>query len=540
MYLALNKEILTENHTCFVESDKYVICWEGLIFVKGIPSGEDSVHFFLKKVSNTGISEACKSLSGNFSCILCDKSSNNYYAFIDNDGLSLIFYNNLAISTSFLNLINRANVTLNDLNPYSVIEFIHSGWIFGNTALFDSIQILPPDQILTFSQHGTELMSKGIEKVYPCSSPEKTFLQTFGDIAIALQNNKIRLHLTGGTDTRLLALLFKKEGLNFETTTMGPPGHPDVEIASKLAELLGLNHHVECPTVGEEQSVLEELDEIFEVSDGLCDIFRLYQYGYHLHKRRKHRGVDLVVTGNGGELYKFAGWWTFKKEKRETTIERLAPGMVNWYSGRQIPYDFFTDHFRQFASIYRSWLVRNLSIKFTKDRGKNLADKIFFEYSVRGAYRTQTNGRREKVYAPLLDRQLVACALAIPSYDRFFSNFHRKLISSLNRDASQIETTDHRYGYLKGLHWLLSRKVKGKLQRLNKLIGASHKPRVQTINCCRCNLYEVVKGSKNGRENVEYLRTCGILRPKIHIEEIDDVFFGRLFSLAELFKRLGT
>ena len=49
MYLALTKEILTENHTYSVETHQYVVCWEGIIFVKGSPSGEDSVKSFLKR-----------------------------------------------------------------------------------------------------------------------------------------------------------------------------------------------------------------------------------------------------------------------------------------------------------------------------------------------------------------------------------------------------------------------------------------------------------------------------------------------------------
>ncbi len=145
-----------------------------------------------------------------------------------------------------------------------------------------------------------------------------------------------------------------------------------------------------------------------------------------------------------------------------------------------------------------------------------------------------------KTYAPLLDRELVACALAIPPYHRFFSAFHRSLISSLNRDASQIETTDPRYGYLKGLNWLLFGKHKRKLERLNRFIGLPHKAEARRTESCDRNVCYVVERSQRGRENMEYLKTCGILRSTIDIEEIDDRFFGRLFSLAELLKRVKT
>lgn len=539
MYLSRNNQILPEEHTCFLETDEYVVFWEGLIFVKGIPCGEESVEFFLKKVKNGGIREACQSLSGNFSCILYDKSQKKYHAFIDNDGFSLLFFNNRTISTSFLTLTNEINPTFGDLNPFAVIEFVHSGWIFGSTPFFNNIRIVDPDQLITFSEHGLELISeKKLENICPCLSPKRTFLETFSNIAISLKNKKISLDLTGGTDTRLLALLFKNEGVKFEAATMGTPGHPDVKIAGKLATLLDLSHHIAYHNVRDTKALLKELDELFVASDGLCDIFRMHKFGYYLQKGRKHRGIDLVITGNGGELYKFAQWWTIMKESRQDTIVRLArSGKVSWYSSSQIPYDFFSDQFRKFAFDYKSWLVSNLTKKFTKGKGKTLADKIFFEYSVRGSYRAaRTNGRLINVYAPLLDRELVACALAIPAYDRFFSNFHRKLISSLNRQVAQMETTEPKYGYWKGASWLfgnLKKKFERKLKRLNKHALGKKK-------LFDPSLYYLVKHSEIGRKNIEYLTTCGILRPEIDIEKIDDECFGRLFSLSELLKRVNA
>ena len=213
--------------------------------------------------------------------------------FVDNGGFSLLFYNDLSISTSFLSLIDNSKVTVEDLNPYAVIEFVHSGWIFGETPFFNSINIVSPDQILMSSENGWESLSKDLEEVYPSSNPLSTFQKTLSDIATSLRNNKLSLHLTGGTDTRLLNSLFKHEGLHYEVSTTGRRGDPDVEIASRLAELMGLKHHINFPTVGDKESVLEELRELFVIGDGLGDLFRLHQYGYHVQKDW-YKGKPLV------------------------------------------------------------------------------------------------------------------------------------------------------------------------------------------------------------------------------------------------------
>lgn len=68
-----------------------------------------------------------------------------------------------------------------------------------------------------------------------------------------------------------------KERVIFDTFTVGAPGNLDLQIAKKLAEHLGLNHQSFYHPVADEESTFRDLEEIFEISDGLFDTVSLYQ-----------------------------------------------------------------------------------------------------------------------------------------------------------------------------------------------------------------------------------------------------------------------
>ena len=555
MFLDTNREIMIENHTHQIESEKYMAYWEGLIFIKGIPSGAESVRVFLREVHEKKIHKACGVLSGNFCCVLYDKLRDTRYAFIDNDGLSRLFYNHQLISSSFLALISRLNLTLTDLNPFSIIEFIQSGRIFGSKPFFNSVNILSPHEILVISDQDMKLTSKSkdIERVSR-SSHEEAFLDLFTKIVASLRNRKLKLHLTGGSDSRLLTLFFKKELGIVDAFTVGAPGNPDVEIAKKLSEHMKLNHQIFYHPVSNEKDTLRDLEEIFETFDGLFSTPELYQ-AYHSHQRTRHCGTDLVISGKGGELYKLSAYHSLRREKRGATIERLVrTGSLNWCSPPYIPSDIFSDRFRKHASDYMPWLENILKTRFRKERGRVLEDKINYEYSVRGDYRLSNDTKVLRVYAPLLDKELVSCAQGISGFNRLFSNFHRKMMNSLDATVSQIETTNPRYGYVKGINWLFG-KVKKRIQHktgeFKRLVGCSNKSSGElesndwsdkivskdVMNRTH-SIYDLVRNSRRGHEQMEYLKLCGILKPDIPIKEIDNLFYGRLFTVAQLLQRI--
>ena len=103
------------------------------------------------------------------------------------------------------------------------------------------------------------------------------------------------LGLTGGKDSRLILAVMLGEGIAdaYEFVTIGSPSLGDVAIASRLADLFGLRHHVELPRRVEPADYETETREFVDRTAGLVNIIDL------------HAGLpardELRVTGLVGE-----------------------------------------------------------------------------------------------------------------------------------------------------------------------------------------------------------------------------------------------
>jgi asparagine synthetase B (glutamine-hydrolysing) len=195
------------------------------------------------------------------------------------------------------------------------------------------------------------------------------------------------MDLTGGSDTRLLAVIFKSVGLDFETAVSGTPGHYDVEISQKVAAELGTKHYVTYHDV-ENIDLAGELEETFINGDGFSDVLaahRLYQLG----RDRAQRNIELAIGGSGGELYKDGGWWRvamqtlFHPGWDKAIVKKLVySGLAGWGYQTQMPVSLFADKFREICLTYMEDLYAYLLQNYQEHTRVKMSDKIFYEYSV--------------------------------------------------------------------------------------------------------------------------------------------------------------
>jgi len=145
-----------------------------------------------------------------------------------------------------------------------------------------------------------------LSNIYEYKSFEYDFLQNLCDVASSLKNNKISMDLTGGSDSRLLTVIFREAGIDFETAVSGMSGHPDVEISKMAAGLLRTTHYVTYHKA-ENIDLAHELEETFVNCDGLSDILNIHRL-YQFDCDRGERRITLAISGSSGELYKDGGW----------------------------------------------------------------------------------------------------------------------------------------------------------------------------------------------------------------------------------------
>jgi len=522
--MSLNSRIqLGDNYSSW-EDMNYSFYWEGIIFIKGVPSGVDSIKKFSNIMAEMGIEKACRFLSGVFFLVIQNKTDDRYYSLVDNSGLFQAFYSNTHISTSFLKLVQIENLKVDDLNKRSVVEFIHCGYIFFNRTFFKSINKIDGTQILSLSQERLSVLTKEIPDIF-CEVEQEPFLTIFEKIAASLRNQNISLDLTGGMDTRLLAVVFNHFGLEFETAVSGVEGHPDVDISCIVAKKLGCKHSVTYHSI---ENLDEDIEESFNICDGLMDILEYLRLLQH-QRNRANRKIDLMISGVGGEIFKDFFWvqdFPFYN-KKHANIERLFNLRIRPIAPK---HSYFSNEYVKRSKGFRNDFLRDLAFLLQNTNTKTY-DNIFFKcrWKERAGRFTTNNNKILKCYTPFLDIDLVRIAVNLPRRKRLKDGFHRRIIALLNPDVAKLRTSRRGYIGIIRYSFFLRDIIKYFTVMGRRLINIffPHSPDNPEI-------YRRVKESKVSQRYTEFLHDSRILNKEIDITCIDDEFLGRFVTLAKL------
>ncbi|GBD39784.1 hypothetical protein HRbin37_02070 [bacterium HR37] len=521
---------------CWEDSD-YLFCWKGMVFIEGIPCGVDSIKEFSKEVRRLGLQKACCILKGCYFIVIKDKRRNAFYSFIDNSGLFQAFHSDKAICTSFLKLVKWEGLSKVNLNKEAVVEFIHFGNIFFNKTFFDLIKKIPRQSILSFSEEGKICFSEKLIPDLDEKNDKFSFLDFFEGFVSSIKDEKVSIDLTGGIDSRLLAVLLDYFGLEFETAVVGIRGNQDIEIAKEVASILKHDIHITYHSI---DNLEKDLYELFAMCDGLCNILKCHTQ-LQDNRGRLHRGVSLKLSGAGGELYKDFWWlqdFPFYKKKR-ANLERLFDLRI-----APIPFKHFylSDDYIETSINIRQKVLKELS-KYIRDTNTKTYDNIYFSYKmseVGGRSLTNNFYSALKGYAPLLELDLVRYGFNLPRRERFFNNFHRKIITSVNPDIARIQTTGSGMSvssksldiiqdigkYLVNISIRLTKKVAQKYLRRTYFQESPIHP----------DFYSKLRKLSITKDSIDLLKDEGIINKKIDIDDIDNNYIGNFISLAFLMK----
>jgi Asparagine synthase len=123
----------------------------------------------------------------------------------------------------------------------------------------------------------------------------------------------VQLSLTGGKDSRLIAVALVKAGVPVVAKTHGFDDHPDVVVAAEIARRLGIEHITATPTApGQRVDVLGRIRATVLVADGMLSAFE------NVGRPDPAASPALTAGGHGGELLR-GGY-------AETAGKRAAPG----------------------------------------------------------------------------------------------------------------------------------------------------------------------------------------------------------------------
>jgi len=520
-----------------LDTEHFAFYWEGFAYMTGTAAGTASIHKFAEELS-ADLPLAASRLKGVYFMCVCDKRLGTRYAFVDSSGLFHAFHSNRHVATSFLELSNLEGLSVDDLDPSALVEFFHFGYIAFGKTFFDSVRRIDPNHIVILAPDGT---LRFIQKPLAALDvpPERSFIDFLSSLADTITGERISVDLTGGIDSRLLAVALRYFGVSFEVALSGVAGNADLAIAEQVAHVLGRELHV---TYHNMAHLERDLAEIFRLSDGLCDPVN-YHRVFQLERERLSRGVTLVLTGTGGELFKDF-WWL----QDFPFYLSNTPDLKRLYSFRIAPlalkHHYLTHPYQVLSKEYRSSLLTKLSA-FVVSGNTQTYDQIYFNFKMReyaGRFLTNT-AHLVQCYAPYLDREAVAYGYQLPRSARFFNRFHRDTITRLSPAAAEIPTTEGGVSASsttgKIIHDL-SRYAANKLSRATRKVGQRVLRRsfLRDERPDHPELSLHIRRMLTGRNSLQRLKELHIVSEGMQISDLDDRYLGNILSLDMLTEAL--
>ena len=515
------------------ESNEYKVFWHGLIFMNGSPSGIESIKAFIAELKNKKLEEACGALKGIYFLSIESKKNGSLFAFVDNSGLYHAYHTYDTVSNSFLDLAINNKYTSTGFNPAAVAEFLNFGYLISPFTYFQSIRRIERNDILFVPSPGGEITIKRKKNKDYTEQQEirpEQFEQYFYGLTQSLNNCKTSLDLTGGVDSRLIAAMLDRFGLEFETATSGgAPDYPDVAISKKVSKALG--HPWFC-TLHSASGFIDDAADMLLTTDGLFDLL-YYHRLYQLQKDRKMRGIDTLISGVGGEIFKDY-WWLhdfpfYKKKKAD--IEKFIHLRIMPNS----PIDKLLTHdFAKASRSLRKTLV-DLFSRYILETNTRTYDNIFFNLIMSNmAGRILTSHCRHlKCHAPYLDPEIFKIGFNLPRRMRLYNLFHRKELTRTNPVIARLETTENGISAsyrISNMALDAPKYLQEKTQRALIKLRLRNKPNSQLIN--DSSFYSEIRNSEILRDSLDTLKKAGILHKETEPDQLDEKHLGAFITLG--------
>ena len=528
--LPLEHESLERSEVNVLETSKHSLYWSGFIYADGKKSGVDSVRYFADALHD-GLSEALSCLKGVYMVVVISKASGDVHAFVDASGLFHAFHSPRGVSSSFLTLVGEHRLNFPELSPEAMVQFIHFGYVPFGATFSREISRLDGDHIVCMSAaSAVNLIPKNSRALGP--QPARDFETLLKSFASCVAAEKVSIDLTGGIDSRLLAVILEYFGLPFELAVSGSDDDEDVSIAREVAMILNrplfVTHH-------EEKDFESSLPALFEVCDGLFNVANGHPPLQNQRERRA-RGATLMITGAGGELFKDF-WWLqdFPFYRRQTAnLKRL-------YSTRIVPveprHDYFAGPYANVSrSLSRVYLQRLAG--YAAESNTQTYDRIYYFVKMPDVVGRLMSNHIWLLhcYAPYLEPEIATVGYRLPRTTRFFNLFQRRMTTRYSPAAARIPTTEGGVSVSlePGAMALdLGKYVIDRVSRLarkvsQKVVGRRVLERGPTSQTFDRNLQRYPAT----RKGMERLKDVGILRSDLVLQDIEPSYCGNVLSLG--------
>jgi asparagine synthase len=223
----------------------------------------------------------------------------------------------------------------------------------------------------------------------------------------------VTLGLSGGLDSRAVAVALIEGGVEFEAVTWGEEAWPDVAGARRVAQALGIPHRVVRPVglggdvdVGAGRARVRWADGAATITAPGAD--------------PDARGVH--VTGAGGEIARAFYYRLLARADPEPSLDRVA---ALWRPSRGLPGS--ADRVRDAVDAAARAMLERAAARGAS--GWGVLDRVYADERMRKWGRATIPPAAAGFVPAFLHPRLVPALLALPLEDRLSAAFHRRVIA---------------------------------------------------------------------------------------------------------------
>lgn len=439
-------------------SPEVVVVFYGYLTQPAIPPGVDesknpvdpaaAAHHVHDRYLECG-EAVMEELAGAFAFSLWDRQTRTLLLVSDYLGLRPIYY---VDHGGLFRFASEVKVLLTDpklprrLDRAAIADFFWYEYVMGDKTYFQDIRLLPPASVLRW-QDGRWTVGAYWDMPYPDRYPRHPNAWYDHLIHDALQSAVKRmvrpelrygLSLSGGLDSRWIAILLSRFRPDTPTFTVGTPESDDTPIAREVAGHLGLtNQLLELPAT----YIRDHGETIAYLADGMYNLFEADEFPL---STRIGDDVDVAVGGMLGDIL-------FGHRMNPVLALLRRHDVIRYFLWRtkasRIPQPvmvriFGTDVYQELRAMALHSLEQCVAAA-PSDRGFQIAHYV----SVRQRQRRYSNIAQlfklayVDIYHPIADSQVVFAALQLPPRQTMVERAYRRAMATLYPAMAAIPWT---------------------------------------------------------------------------------------------------
>jgi hypothetical protein len=300
------------------------------------------------------------------------------------------------------------------LRPEAAAELAALGFVPGDDTTVEGVRALPAGTVVEVDADGARERPPSADPLRATADAEQLLVETLREqVGGDASPGPITLGLSGGLDSRAVAVALAEGGVDFEAVTWGAEDWPDVAGARRVAEALGIRHRVVHPVDLGGEVDLEAGRARVRWADGAATITAP---GADPDARGIH------VTGAGGEIARAFYYRLLARADSAPSLDRVAQ---LWRPSRGLP--GASDETRDAIDRTARALLDRAAARGA--RGWDVLDRVYADERMRKWGRATIPPSAAGFVPAFLHPRLVPALLALPLEDRLTAALHRRVIA---------------------------------------------------------------------------------------------------------------